>query len=75
MKKIFYAIQIPYEPKYDYNYGFTSLETLVQDLSFNYGMEFQVVGEGFNKETGEQIRYLADMRGNLYARIVEIKVV
>ena len=72
--KIYYAIQLPCEPTNDYNVGFSDLDQLVNGISNNYGLELELVERGRNRYTGEPIRYLLDMNGNEYARVVEINM-
>ena len=72
--KIYYAIQLPCKPENDYNVGFKSLDRLVEFVSLNYGMNFELADYGKNERTGEPIRYLLDVNGHKYARVVEINV-
>lgn len=74
-QKIYYAIQLPCEPANDYNVGCRDLDQLVRVVSDNYGLRLELVERGKNKYTEEPIRYLLDMNGNEYARVVEINVI
>lgn len=70
---IYYAIQLPCDPKYDFNMGFYSKHRILEAMRFNYGKEFHFEDDGVD-EYGKPITYVKDENGCLYARVVEICV-
>lgn len=70
---IYYAIQLPYDPKFDFNIGFYSKDRILEAMRSNYGKEFHFEDEGVDPY-GQPVTYVKDANGDTYARIVKICV-
>ena len=70
---IYYAIQLPCDPKFDFNIGFYSKDRILEAMRFNYGKEFYFEDSGVDPY-GQPITYVIDEDGVVYARVVEICV-
>ena len=63
---IYYAIQLPCNPKFDFNYAFYSEEEVLEAMNQNYGKTFKIV----EKNGGRYVQAIETEED--YARIVEI---
>lgn len=70
---IYYAIQLPCDPKFDFNVGFYSKDRILEAMRSNYGKEFHFEDKGVDPY-GKPVTYVKDAEGVVYARIVEIYV-
>lgn len=70
---IYYAIQLPCSPKFDYNVGFHSKDRILDAMRSNYGKEFHFEDKGVDLY-GTPITYVKDADGVDYARVVCIYV-
>ena len=70
---IYYAIQLPCDPKFDFNIGFYSKDRILEAMSSNYGKEFHFKDSGVDPY-GQPVTYVIDADGVVYARVVEICV-
>ena len=70
---IYYAIQLPCDPKFDFNIGFYSKDRILEAMRSNYGREFHFEDKGVDPY-GQPVTYVKDKDGIVYARVVEICV-
>lgn len=70
---IYYAIQLPCDPKFDFNMGFYSKDRILEAMRSNYGKEFHFEDDGIDPY-GKPVTYVKDANGDTYARIVKICV-
>ena len=70
---IYYAIQLPCDPKFDFNIGFYSKDRILEAMNSNYGKEFHFEDSGVDPY-GQPVTYVIDGDGVVYARVVEICV-
>ena len=70
---IYYAIQLPCDPKFDFNIGFYSKDRILEAMRSNYGKEFHFEDDGVDPY-GQPVTYVKDANGDTYARIVKICV-
>ena len=70
---IYYAIQLPCSPKFDYNVGFHSKENILNAMRSNYGKEFYFEDRGVDSY-GTPITYVRSVEGEDYARVVCIAI-
>ena len=70
---IYYAIQLPCDPKFDFNVGFYSKDRILEAMRFNYGKEFHFEDNGVDLY-GQPVTYVIGEDGVVYARVVEICV-
>ena len=70
---IYYAIQLPCDPKFDFNIGFYSKDRILEAMRSNYGKEFHFKDNGVDLY-GQPVTYVIDEDGVVYARVVEICV-
>ena len=71
---IYYAIQLPCSPKFDYNVGFHNKDRILDAMRSNYGREFHFEDRGIDLY-GAPITYVISAEGEDYARVVCITVV
>ena len=70
---IYYAIQLPCDPKFDFNIGFYSKDRILEAMRSNYGKKFHFEDNGVDPY-GQSVTYVIDEDGVVYARVVEICV-
>ena len=70
---IYYAIQLPWDPKFEYNIGFYSKDRILEAMRSNYSKEFHFEDKGVDPY-GQPVTYVKDKDGVVYARVVEICV-
>ena len=70
---IYYAIQLPCNPKFDYNVGFHSKDRILDAMRSNYGKEFHFEDNGVDLYD-TPITYVKDASGVVYARVVCISI-
>ena len=70
---IYYAIQLPCSPKFDYNVGFHSKDRILDAMRSNYGKEFYFEDRGVDSY-GTPITYVRSVDGEDYARVVGIAI-
>lgn len=70
---IYYAIQLPCDPKFDFNIGFYSKDRILDAMRSNYGKEFHFEDKGVDPY-GQPVTYVKDAEGVVYARVVKICV-
>ena len=70
---IYYAIQLPCDPKFDFNIGFYSKDRILEAMRSNYGKEFHFEDKSVDPY-GQPVTYVKDKDGVVYARVVEICV-
>ena len=70
---IYYAIQLPCDPKFDFNIGFYSKDRILEAMRSNYGKKFHFEDNGVDPY-GQPVTYVIDEDGVVYARVVEICV-
>ena len=70
---IYYAIQLPCNPKCDFNVGFYNKDRILEAMRFNYGKEFHFEDNGVDTY-GQPVTYVKNANGDTYARIVKICV-
>ena len=70
---IYYAIQLPCSPKFDYNVGFHNKENILNAMRSNYGKEFYFEDRGVDSY-GTPITYVRSAEGEDYARVVCIAI-
>lgn len=70
---IYYAIQLPCNPMWDYNVGFHSKDRILDAMRSNYGKEFRFEDRGTDRYDAP-ITYVVSAEGEDYARVVCISV-
>lgn len=70
---IYYAIQLPCDPKFDFNIGFYSKDRILDAMRSNYGKEFHFEDKGVDPYS-QPVTYVKDAEGVVYARVVKICV-
>ena len=70
---IYYAIQLPCNPKFDYNIGFHNKNHILDAMRFNYGKEFHFEERGVDLY-GTSIIYVVSADNEDYARVVCIAI-
>lgn len=70
---IYYAIQLPCNPDFDFNVGFYDKDRILSAMRFNYGKAFHFEDNGVDPY-GAPVTYVKDENGSVYARVVKIYI-